>query len=255
MKTVTGIFTSPADAERAIQRLRSLGIKDRDINVLAPGASDREIREVRTSDTEQPGMGAALGGVVGGVSGLTLGTAAASLLVPGVGPVAAVGILATALFGAGGAVAGAAAGGALEGSMSDGLPKDELFLYEDALRQGRTVVIALAGDDEREEAARKALDEAGAESIDAARKLWWVGLYDVEKEHYNAAAADGDFAKDEATYRRGFEAALHPEMRGKSYQDAKDHLRNTHPDVWEKDPFRYGYERGEKHYRDLRKED
>lgn len=255
MKTVTGIFTSPADAGRAIQRLRALGIKDKDINVLAPGASDEEIGEVRTSDTEQPGMGAALGGVVGGVSGLALGTAAASLLVPGVGPVAAVGILATALFGAGGAVAGAAAGGALEGSMSDGLPKDELFLYEDALRQGRTVVIALAGDDEQEEVARKALDEAGAESIDAARKEWWIGLYDVEKEHYNAAAADGDFAKDEATYRRGFEAALHPEMRGKSYQDARDHLRNTHPDVWEKDPFRHGYERGEKHYRELGEKD
>ncbi len=53
--------------------------------------------------------------------------------------------------------------------MSDGLPKDELFVYEDALRQGRTVLIALTEDATQAEAARAALLQAGAESLDTAR--------------------------------------------------------------------------------------
>ena len=40
------------------------GIPDDRINLLAPGA-ERELRRVPTTDTEQPGVGPALGGVVG----------------------------------------------------------------------------------------------------------------------------------------------------------------------------------------------
>src|SRR4029434_2882867 len=153
-------------------------------------------------ETEQPGMGKAIGAVVGGVTGAALGPiglAFVSLLVPGVGAVAAAGLYAAALLGVGGAAAGAAVGGTLEDSMSDGLPKDALFVYEDALRRGRTVVIALAKDDEQAEAARTALEEVGAESIDAARKQWWIGLRDAEAEHYSAG--ERDFTADEAAYR------------------------------------------------------
>jgi len=54
-----------------------------------------------------------------------------------------IGTLATqAALGTGGAIGGAALGDALDEGMTEGLPKDELFIYEDALRQGRSVVIA-----------------------------------------------------------------------------------------------------------------
>jgi hypothetical protein len=249
MVAVTGIFRSRAEAERAVQRLRRIGIEGkRQLNVLTPGATDREIAQVPTSDAEQPGMGAAVGGVVGGASGMAFGSAATSLLVPGIGVVAAVGMVASGLLGA---FAGAAAGNALEDSMTEGPPKDELFLYEDALRQGRTVVIALAENGEQAEAARLALAESGAESIDAARKRWWIGLRDLEQEHY---AADGkDFADAEPIYRRGFEAALHPETRGRSYEEAKERLRRIHPSVCDVEPFRRGYERGNAYLRSLGK--
>src|SRR5262252_5437013 len=151
MIAVTGIFKSSAEAERAAQRLKSIGIEWKHrLNTLTPGSTDREIAKVPTSDTEQTGMGAAVIGVVGGASGMAVGTAVTSLLVPGIGPVAAVGILASGLLGS---LAGVAAGGAMEDSMTDGPAKDEMFLHEDALRQGRTVVIALADGDEQ---ARKA---------------------------------------------------------------------------------------------------
>jgi len=59
-----------------------------------------------------------------------------------------------------------------ENALSDGLPKDEFVVYEDALRQGRTVLIALTEDATQAEAARAALGQAGAESLDAARDTW-----------------------------------------------------------------------------------
>jgi hypothetical protein len=53
----------------------------------------------------------------------------------------------------GGAVAGGAVGKFLESSLTQGLPKDEIFFYEDALRQGRSVLVGLAEDDDRMNAA------------------------------------------------------------------------------------------------------
>src|SRR6185436_17706951 len=147
MESIVGIFNSFADATRASAMLRSLGIPDNRIAVLSPQTSEGEIEaHIPTSDTEQPGVGAALGGTIGaalGVAGgLEAGAAAASLLVPGVGPVIALGILGAAILGAGGAAAGAVAGRAMEDGMAVGIPHDELFVYEDALRRGRSVVIA-----------------------------------------------------------------------------------------------------------------
>jgi hypothetical protein len=255
MNTVAGIFKTRADAERAIEILRGIGLPDENLNLLAPGTSDRQVEaEVTTSDTEQPGMGNAVGGVVGGAmgaaGGMTLGAAAASLLVPGVGPIMAAGIIGAALFGAGGAVAGMAAGGALEGNIAQGLPHDELFIYEDALRQGRTVVIAQLEADGQVYSAQSALDEAGAESVDAARESWWVGLRDAEDEDYTGQGHD--FKTDEPMYRRGFEAALHPHRRGASYDESAESLREKYSDDYSHDAFRRGYERGQSYQQSLR---
>jgi hypothetical protein len=143
---------------------------------------------------------------------------------------------------AGGAVAGAAAGGSLENAMSTGLPKDELFVYQDALRQGRTVLIVLTDDAAQAEAVREALAYAGAESLDAARQQWWVGMRGAEAEAYMTQG--GDFTQDEAVYQEGFEAALHIETAGKSYEDAQGYLRTHYADVYDTVAFRHGYTRG-----------
>lgn len=252
MKTVVGVFTSRSAAEQGHQRLRAEGIATENISVLTPAASEKELAEVPTMATEQPGMGTAVGGVVGaaigGSGGIFLGTAA-TVLLPGVGPVLVGGMIAAGLLG--GAAAGAAAGGALEDAQTKGLPIDELFLYEDALRQGRTVVLALTEEGEPEDRVRSIFEQAGAESIDAARERWWLGLRDVEQEHYTAAG--GDFRAAEIAYRRGFEAALHPAARGKSYEEAADFLRTCYPESWGTEAFRRGYERGQTYDRQQRK--
>jgi hypothetical protein len=161
MRSTVGIFTSRADAERAVERLRSIGISEEHISLLTPGESAEKADAVATTETEQPGMGKAVGGVVGvalgAAGGMHLGAVAASLLVPGVGPIIATGIIGAALFGAGGAAVGAAVGEKLEGGMADGLPRDELFFYEDALRQGRSVVVALAEGEDQHDRARSVM--------------------------------------------------------------------------------------------------
>jgi len=253
MQTVVGIFTSREAAERAAERLYQLGIDWEHINFLTPGESSAQLARVPTTETEQPGMGPAIGAVAGGAAGASgglLSTAVLSALIPGIGPITAVGLTALGLIGLlGGALAGATVGGALEDAMSKGLPKDEIFLYEDALRQGRTVLIVFTEDTTQAEAARAILAESGAESLDAARDAWWVGLRDAEEATYTAQGRD--FTKDEDVYRRGFEAAHHADIAGKPYEDVVRHCQMYYPDVYDRDAFRHGYERGCVHYRTL----
>ncbi|HZT61244.1 MAG TPA: hypothetical protein VFA21_21740 [Pyrinomonadaceae bacterium] len=254
MNTVAGIFKSRTDAERAVNDLRAAGVGEDRINLLAPGTSREQLDEVPTTETEQEGMGKALGATVGGAlgvaGGLELGAVAASLLVPGVGPVFAAGVVAAALLGAGGAATGAAVGGALEDSMARGLPHDELFVYEDALRRGRSVVIVVAEDDYKAGVARNLLDENGAESVDAARENWWVGLRDAEEAEYTVDG--GDFGTDERVYRRGFEAALDSRARGRTYDADASRLRECFGADCEEGAFRRGYQRGRRYDEDLR---
>ena len=107
MNTVAGIFTSRADAGRAVERLRSGGVGEDSISLLTPDTTQGELDDaVPTTETEQPGTGSAFGGTVGGAvgaaSGLGLGAALASFFVPGVGPILAAGLVGAALLGAGG---------------------------------------------------------------------------------------------------------------------------------------------------------
>ena len=179
MKTATGIFNSRSTAEYALQRLQQSGFSGNEISFLTPETSDAEINAIPTAEGEQPGMGSALGGVVGGAVGLSGGmqiaAAISSVLVPGVGPVLAIGFAGAALAGVAGAVGGAAAGGALEDALTAGLPKDELHFYVDELKKGRSVIICRTDDEAKLESARQVLDTC-AQSLDAARDQRWIGL-------------------------------------------------------------------------------
>lgn len=252
MKTVVGVFLSRAEAERAAESLRQAGIQDKNISLLHPGSPEEKLEAVPVVAGEQPGMGQAMGGVVGagiGAAGSAhVGLAIVTSILPGVGPVIAVGIIASALVGAAlGAVGGAAAGKALEESLITGLPIDELYVYEDALRKGRSVVICFAEGDDEARMVHDTLARHHSETIDAAKEAWWIGLRDVEQEKY--VADGGDFRSDELAYRRGFEAAQRLSARGKTYDHARDDLRQCYPDTYAQEPFRRGYLRG-KQYRD-----
>ena len=175
MRSVVGIFSNRALAEPAAAALRAPEIVGDRVSVLTPETPHEQVEQVPTNEGESPGIGPAIGAVVGAAAGanagMTLATAAVVTLVPMVGPVLVSGLLAGVLLGAG---AGIAIGKALETHLPEGVPKDELLVYEEALRRGRSIVIALVQSDEQAHRARTVLERSGAESVDAARADWGV---------------------------------------------------------------------------------
>jgi hypothetical protein len=245
------VFHSRENAQRGFSELRRAGFSPDDINFLTPGSPEAEAHSIPTSTTEQPGVGKAIGGAVGAALGMAGGFelgVGLTALVPGVGPVLAAGLAGMALLGAGGAMAGAAAAGKMDQDTTEGLPADEIHFYEDALRQGRTVIIVMANGATEASRVREILAESGAESLDAAREAWWIGLRDAEAEHYRALGYN--FEQDQAAYRAGFEAALRPSWRGRSHSDVAEALKNEFPE-WDSEAFRAGFARG-RQYREER---
>lgn len=239
METITGIFSSSIGVHRATRRLESSLGRDR-ITLLVPGEAKNAERAVAAVAAEQPGVGKALGGVAGAAVGFAGGVelaAATAAIIPGVGPVIAFGILGGALLGYFGAKVGQAA----DRATSEGLPEDELFVYEDALRRGRSVLIASVEDKITADWVRKTLADEGAESIDAAREMWWIGLRSAEREHY-ARGAESD--RNEKFYRLGYEAALHAKYRCREYDQILTEMgqtwrkrRSATPEMTSRSPF------------------
>ncbi len=148
-KVVVGVFAERALAQQALQELRQAGFTDdhigfveRDQGAKTEALSERETREPgedEVAERANTAAGMVTGGVVGGVVG-----AVAALLLPGIGPAVAGGILITTL---GGAALGAAAGGLIGTLVHIGVPEEEAHYYEREFQSGRTIVIVQA--DER----------------------------------------------------------------------------------------------------------
>jgi hypothetical protein len=170
MEAIAGIFPTAQAAERAILALRERGLNGSRTTLLCPGTSEMEAaRKAPTDGTESPGMGGAVGSVVGGA----LGLATATLVLPGVGPIIVAGMLAA---GAAGAAGGHAVGETLERKLGTGLPRDELDVYAQALHRGHAVVIAGGDTADEVKSIRQTFEQSGAESVDPAREDWLVGL-------------------------------------------------------------------------------
>lgn len=251
MQVVTGVFSSRNEAENAINQLRGLDIPEARIGIVRPGSDTERLEAgVPVTDTEEPGMGRAMGAAVGGgigaAGGATAGLAVASLIVPGVGPLVAFGMVGAALLGIVGAVTGSAIGDGVEGELGEGIPHEDVYLYEDALRHGHSVVIAYVEEGDQATKATEALNNAGAEDLQVLRERWWQELREGERAHYERDARS--FTRDEVSYRKGYEAALHPSRRGKAYSEAADELRTAYAGTVLDRPFQDGYERGRGHH-------
>jgi hypothetical protein len=258
MEAVSGVFQTRAAAERAVQDAVQAGIPTDKITLLTPGSMgevDKEFSTVPVDTTEQPGMGKAIGALLAGGVGITGGSLLAALI-PGVGPITAIGLLGAAIVGAAGATVGAAVGDKVEKSSIEGLPEDEIFVYEDALRQGRSVVVGMADNEESASLLRDLMKKEGAESIDAAREQWWVGLRSAEESHYSKTGKN--FVNDERFYRLGFQAALHARTRCMEFDQvsgemnaALEDVKREHPGEDVEEAFVRGYERGRDYYQQL----
>lgn len=146
--TAIGVFTERAQADRALEALHNAGFTDDMIGFVQRDLRDTTTGRAATDATETPATAddkagaAATGAVGGGILGGLLG-AAAALVIPGIGPAIAGGILITTL---GGAAIGAVAGGLIGALTNMGIPEDEARYYQQELEAGRTLVTVNAGD-------------------------------------------------------------------------------------------------------------
>jgi hypothetical protein len=226
MSSVTGIFASAADAERAIDTLKAQGFEEGAINVLTRGESSFPVHEKQA--------GAAVGAAIG-LSAVTF--------LPGLGPVIGLGMLASGLIGAG---LGAAAGAAVQ-RHTHGIPNEDLFFFEEAIRDGRAVVIVDARDGHEETRARNLLERAGGRAVGATRRDWWQHVRQEESSYLRSRGQNLDHI--EPDYKAGFEAALHPATRGREYQESVAYVETCYPEPCRTEAFRIGYDRGQNYFR------
>jgi hypothetical protein len=140
--TIVGIFDEIMDAESAISALHSAGFTDEQIGYIRRNG---DAAAGTTPIVEEHHTGVGAGALIGGLIG-----AAAALLIPGIGPVIAGGVLvntvgATAAGAAAvGAVGGAVAGGVIGALSSMGVPEDEARYADEQFQAGCTIVTVTA---------------------------------------------------------------------------------------------------------------
>jgi anti-sigma B factor antagonist len=159
METSIGVFGSRDRAEEAIKELIQNKVPESEMVFLT--SSENEA----TSMAKE--LGAYAGGFLGGTVGLSAAVAAATLLViPGIGPVFALGAGATALMGYLGAGAGAkvgktAAQGDSTAPTSGTGASEDTALFAEALKRGRSLVVVRTESQETSKVASEILDRIG----------------------------------------------------------------------------------------------
>jgi len=251
MKTLSGIFRSPGAAEAALQDLRLNNFSQDQFILLTPETLSTQNLTENALAPEPPGAcGANAGQVSGAITGFAsgiVGGALVSLMIPGVGPIVAIGAL--AFGGSFGALAGGVVGNAVQVTSEPTVPPEEHFLYEEALRQGGQVLIIQLNDDQQAECAHSILVTHGAENTTQAREQWWQQMRANEASEYANVA--GPLSVVEARYRQGFEAALDARLRGKTPKEKETFLAQYHSALAQDDIFRRGFKRGESYYEAL----
>jgi len=157
---ITGLFPSRATAEHAADELARAGFAPEDVSILM--SETTRGREFALREASKAPEGAATGATIGGVLGAVAAglVAVGTIVVPGLGLVAAGPVLA-ALAGAG---AGAAAGGLTGALVGLGLPEHEAKFYDQELRKGG-ILLGVYTHDDRKKQARDVLQAAGAENV------------------------------------------------------------------------------------------
>ena len=227
MTTISSVFPSESAARGAIDSLVAIGVEGGKINYLTPGNAPGEANAAG-------GLARDTGATLGGI----LGMGASTFLVPGLGPIAGLGLIAGAVAGT---ALGAMAGKAVERKTD--VPREDLYFYEEALRQGQTILIVDAHHGDEATRVRNILEHAGGRSVESLRREWWLPLRDREREFVRLRGGDWS----EADYRSGFEAALHPATRGQDYDQVSAYIESCYPGPCRTEVFRVGFDRGKQY--------
>ena len=135
---ISAVFDSHSEAEAAARDLRQAGVPDSALSVIARRQEESgDYGDANTHEAKEAGEGALKGALGGAGVGALLGIAA--LAIPGVGPLAAAGAIASGAIpeaAAIGAGAGAIAGG-LSGLLTKhGVSEEDAGYYEERINEG-----------------------------------------------------------------------------------------------------------------------
>jgi hypothetical protein len=139
-RIASAVFDSREEAERALTELRSAGIKEDSISIIGRHGEQSDTSGGIDEDDDGDGpnaSGGAKGAIGGAIAGGLLGVAA--LAIPGVGPLAAAGAIASgAIPGAAaiGAGVGAVAGGLTGMLTNHGVDEEDAAYYEQHIKKG-----------------------------------------------------------------------------------------------------------------------
>ena len=159
METAIGVFSSRDRAEEAVKELLKEGVPEQSIVFLS--RSEREAEAVAKE------FGATVGGFVGGAAGMTAGVVAASLLLPGIGTVFALGFGAAALLGLAGAGAGSAVSAGATRDAQTPQPTafersaEDAAFFREVLKEGRSLIVVSTESPEIAKSACGVLDRLG----------------------------------------------------------------------------------------------
>ncbi len=169
MVQASAIFDTHGEAERAVSELRSAGINDSELSVIAHhgGTTTATAGDGEITDEHHRNV---LRGILGG-GALGAGLGIAALAIPGVGPLAAAGAIAASA--APEAMAIGAGVGALAGTFNEvltkhGVGEEDANYYGDRLKHGGVVVTVSASSIDAE-LAREVLYRNGGHNASQAR--------------------------------------------------------------------------------------
>jgi uncharacterized protein (TIGR02271 family) len=157
-RTAVAHFRNRRDADAAFENLVDRGFSRDDISIMGRGV---EGKPGLADDGERDHVSAGEGAAAGGIVGLLLG--AAAMLIPGIGPIVAVGPITAALAGAvTGGVTGTVVGGIAGALIHSGVPEHEARYYEDRVREGG-VLVSVRTDDAQYDDAVTILERHGGD--------------------------------------------------------------------------------------------
>lgn len=154
-QTIIGVFESRDRAENAVNTLRQKGFTSEEINIVSKKRQEDDTTQGETYDDDIVD-GTLTGGTLGGIGGLLMG--AGALLLPGIGPILAVGPITAAV---GGAIAGGIAGGLIDW----GIPAEASHRYEQEVAHGSILAI-IRTDTTKVTSAAQILRQNGAKDVE-----------------------------------------------------------------------------------------
>lgn len=169
MVHASAIFDTHAEAERAVSELRTAGVSDTDLSIIAHHGGTTTATSGEGEITDEHHRNVLRGILGGGALGAGLGVAA--LAIPGVGPLAAAGAIAASAVPE--AMAIGAGLGALTGTFNEvltkhGVSEDDATYYGSRMKDGG-VVVTVGGSAIDAERAREILYQNGGHNSTQAR--------------------------------------------------------------------------------------